>query len=130
MTSPGTAHEGVTRAAEFILREIAKASPWAWKQAARMPPLPTSCASPSVRLVTDFKLRKVPEDAARGIAFWSNGFPVRLLFRVPTSLELLELQACGERCVSLLPSGADLGPHADALEFLLHDLRHVAKFAA
>ena len=77
----------------------------------------------------EYRLCNVCDDAVRGVAAWQAGLPVTLLARVPEPRTLLELQARGARCVSLLPPGVSTEPHADALEFLLHDLRHVGKFA-
>ena len=48
------------------------------------------------------------EEAAPLLA-WADGFPVELLTSVPTARHVLELQAQGARCVSLLPDGA---PHS------------------
>lgn len=92
--------------------------------------LPCASNSESVRLFAERRLFGVPEDAVRGILTWDAGFRVQLLSEVPEARRILELQAAGARCVSLLPAALARGPYADPLAFALHDLRHLAKFAS
>ncbi len=120
---------GLERTCGVLLAELRRASPWHWRQGKRRPPLEAGCDAPDVQLVSEFRLKGVCEDAARGIAAWSRGLPVTVFERVPEALEVLALQARGERCVSLLPERLSPAPHANALEFLLHDLCHLGKFA-
>jgi len=65
---------------------------------------------------------------ARALVACGDGFPVELLTAVPTARHVLELQARGARCVSLLPDGAATSPHADAFAFAVHDLCHLDKY--
>ena len=62
---------------------------------------------------------------------WADGERrVVLLRSQPSPREMLRLQARGWRCVSLLPEGSDTGRHADVVDFAIHDLCHLEKFAA
>ncbi len=81
-------------------------------------------------MLAEYHVRGVPEGAVQGLRYWAAGFPVRLLRDVPAPREILELQAQGRRCVTLLDAALAAGPYQDPLAFALHDLRHLAKFAA
>ena len=129
MLAEGSCRNGLELSSEFLVSEVRRAWPWHWKQGARRPPLISGSDAPAVRLVTDFRIKGVSEDAARGVAVWSRGLEVVLFDRVPLPLEVLRLQAVGARCASLLSEGAATAPHASPLLFLLHDLCHVGKFA-
>jgi len=120
---------GLQRTCGVLLAEVRRTSPWHWRQGKRRPPLEAGTDAPEVKLVSEFRLKGVCEAAARGVAAWSRGLSVTVFERVPEPLEVLALQARGERCVSLLPEGISAAPHANALEFLLHDLCHLGKFA-
>jgi hypothetical protein len=84
----------------------------------------------SLKFLTRYRLRSVPRRAIRALFAWARGFPVELRVDVPSALEVLRLQASGGRCVSLLPEHASTAPHANGLDFLIHDLCHLDKFAA
>jgi hypothetical protein len=122
-------HDGLARTCRFLIDAVRRAAPFHWKQGTRRPALVAGSAAPEVRLVVEQRLKGVCEEAARGIAAWSRGLGVTVFERVPEPGEVLALQARGERCVSLLPDGMSPAPHASALEFLLHDLCHLGKFA-
>jgi len=94
-------------------------------------PLPLSdCPSlpPTVHTVAHQRLRGVPRPVACALVSWAEGADVKLFEHVPPPEAVLELQARGARCVSLLSPGIETTPHADALAFALHDLCHLAKF--
>jgi hypothetical protein len=129
MTLSSSSQRGLELASEWLVGEVRRAWPWHWKQGGRRPPLASGNDAPAVRLVTDFRLKGVSEDAARGVAAWSRGLDVSVFDRVPGPLEVLRLQALGARCVSLLSAAAATAPHAGPLDFLLHDLCHIGKFA-
>ena len=86
------------------------------------------CAA--LNFLTRHRVRCVPRRAVSGLFAWANGFPVELRDDVPSADTVLELQASGRRCVSLLPDGVSPAPHASGLEFLVHDLCHLDKFVA
>jgi hypothetical protein len=88
-------------------------------------------------MLAEHRVWCVGHDVARGLVAWANGErDVVLLDTVPLPRRILELQAEGRRCVSLLPDGAGIVPAygvprgaPDAgLAFLLHDLCHLEKF--
>lgn len=85
---------------------------------------------PSLRVLNEYHVRGVPESAVQGLRFWASGFPVIVLGEVPGPERVLALQARGRRCVTLLDRSLPSGPYQDPLAFALHDLRHLAKFAA
>lgn len=114
----------------FILEHARKAAGKTWKQARRQSLLPASGEPPSFRVLTEYHVRGVPESAVQGLRYWATGFPVLVLRDVPSSEQILQLQAHGHRCVTLLDRSLPAGPYQDPLAFALHDLRHLAKFAA
>ena len=74
---------------------------------------------PEVRFVAERRLRGVPVEAARALCGWADGTRKAELWpSMPTPRELLALSARGWRCVSLVD-----------LNFVLHDLCHLEKFA-
>lgn len=76
-----------------------------------------------------FRLARVCESAARALLGWSNGARAVDLWRTkPSTHEMLEMQARGRRCVSLLGDVDANARDDEGLEFALHDLRHVEKF--
>jgi hypothetical protein len=124
-----SSQRGLELACEFLVAEVRRAWPWHWRQGARRPPLGSGSEAPAVRLVTDHRIKGVSEDAARGVAAWSGGLDVVVFDRVLVPLEVLRLQAQGRRGVSLLAAEVPVAPHESALDFLLHDLCHIGKFA-
>jgi hypothetical protein len=83
----------------------------------------------ALKFLTRERVRCVPRRALRGLFTWASGFSVELRRDVPTASEVLALQAVGRRCVSLLPEGVSPAPHESGLDFLIHDLCHLEKFA-
>src|SRR6185295_6332069 len=69
------------------------------------------------------RLSGVPEPAARALCGWVNGLrPAVRLYHAPPVREVLAMMAAGRRPVSLLDG-------EKGLEFVLHDLCHLEKFA-
>jgi len=118
----------VERACEFLLEKVEAVSGALFRQGSRKPPLVCRSTAPLLRFVAEQRLYRIPTAVARALIAWGDGFPVELLTSVPSAGHVLELQAVGARCVSLLPDGTSTYPHADALAFALHDLRHLDKF--
>src|SRR5262249_43948810 len=116
------------RICDFVASKARAASGRLFHQGARKPPLPCTSAAPAVRFFAEERVHRVSTPVARALVAWGDGFPVAVLTRVPEATHVLELQARGERCVSLLPVGAPTAPHADALAFVLHDLCHLEKY--
>jgi len=84
-------------------------------------------------LLRHFRLRGVGADAQEGLLGWLEGrYHLRLRNSIPTALEMLEIQCQGQRWVTLIDDEAKqfvrYGRHANAFEFLLHDLEHAHKF--
>ena len=77
--------------------------------------LGAECAS--LKFLTRYRVRRVPRRALGGLFAWAGGFPVELREDVPHADEVLELQAAGRRCVSLLPDGVSPEPHESGLDF-------------
>lgn len=121
--------------AEYVLSRVRRTAPRTWRQAPRSPPLReaperSSLRESSLREFAEHRIFGVSELAVRGLFFIDEGFPVRVSEAPFSAEDVLVLQACGLRCVSLLPVGERAPePHRDGLEFVLHDLCHVAKFA-
>jgi hypothetical protein len=124
----GGERNDVERACEFVVRGVERWAGHRAHQGARLPALPCRSNSPVVRFMAERRLYRVPVSVARALVSWSEGFPVTLLTRVPSADELIDLQAKGERCVSLLSDDSEASPHANALDFAIHDLCHLDKF--
>lgn len=80
-----------------------------------------------------FSLRSIARDSHLGMMGWlQEKYPLVLIDRIPSPLEMLEIQCQGKRYVTIL-EGEDwaeksIGRHRGAFEFLLHDLEHGHKF--
>jgi hypothetical protein len=125
------------RAADYLVERARRASgakfcQGAWDgafagEAARLADeLGNDCAA--LKFLTRYRVRCVPRRAVSGLFAWASGFGVELYDDVPSPARVLSLQARGRRCVSLLPDGVSPAPHASGLDFLIHDLCHLAKF--
>ena len=125
----GIASTNVERACEFLLTQVERRSGHRAYQGARRPALDCRSTAPLVRLVAEQRLHRVPVSVARALLAWADGFPVILLRRVPPPAEVLALQAKGQRCVSLLSDDGESAPHSNVLDFALHDLCHLDKYA-
>ncbi len=117
------------RVARFLLERTQSKYGPRWKQGARKAPFEVPAELPAVAEVAQHRLHTVPEDVAQGIAAFARGDRKLVLYdRVLEPLEVLELQAQGIRCASLLAAEVPTAPHEDARAFLLHDLCHLEKF--
>ncbi len=116
-------------ACEYIAARVRAVAGARWLQGAMCPALTTAVTTPGVRLFAEHRLWRIERAVASGLVAWAAGERnVDLLYAVPTSREVLALQARGRRCVSLLDEGVPTAPHADGLAFALHDLCHLEKF--
>jgi hypothetical protein len=116
------------RICDFVATRVRAGSRHLFRQGARKPPLACTSRAPLVRLFAEERVHRVPTAVARALVACGEGFPVEVLTSIPTPEHVLELQARGARCVSLLPEGVSPAPHADALAFVLHDLCHLDKY--
>jgi hypothetical protein len=106
----------------LIARVKQKAGP-RWRQGARAQPLVCDATEAEPRLIAERRLSGVPEPAARALCEWVNGRrPALRLHHAPSPRELLAMMARGRRPVSLLDGEG-------GLDFVLHDLCHLEKFA-
>jgi hypothetical protein len=107
----------------YLIDRVQKHAGRRWRQGAR--PEPLACDSPSeeAQLIARRRLSGVPEIAARALCGWVNGRrPAEGLRHAPTVREVLAMTARGRRPVSRLDGD-------NGLEFVLHDLCHLEKFA-
>jgi len=119
---------GAERACAYVIDKVRASSGRLFDQGARVPPLASVSTSPVVRFIAERRMHRVSTSVARALLAWADGFPVELFTDVPPATAVLALQAKGHRCVSLLPDGAETGPHEDTLAFAVHDLCHLDKF--
>jgi hypothetical protein len=121
-------------AAEFVLSRVRAARGRLWDEG-RWPAALGEVAREAAALAVfaTRRVRGVAPAVARGLIAWSRGGrPVDVLGHAPAAREVLERQASGRRCVSLLADETARrcgGPlHPDGLSFALHDLHHLEKF--
>lgn len=115
---------GAIDAAEFVVERVRSIAGSRWLQGCRRPSI--ACAAPSgaVRVIAENRLHRVGELESRALVGWADGRRVARVFSTAVSpAKVVELQAQGVRCVSLIP-----GEDEPSLEFALHDLRHLEKF--
>ncbi|MEK2646052.1 hypothetical protein [Bdellovibrio sp. BCCA] len=79
--------------------------------------------------------RSIPLSVQQSLSAWSSGrYPLRLLTTVPTPEEVLEMQAQGLRCISMLIQENEICHFVeegrDVLGFIVHDLIHADHFFA
>lgn len=116
--------------AEYVLSRVRQKAPHTWRQAPRSPILLDAPRASNLRTLAEHRIWGVPELAIRGLCLISEGFPVRVSQTPFSPDDVLRFQARGLRCVSLIPTDEAVPePHGDALEYVLHDLCHLAKFA-
>jgi hypothetical protein len=75
--------------------------------------------------------RTIPSAALALLGWLQDGWPLRLLTRIPTPREVLSMQARGQRVVTLIDLPRATLPvltKADGFDFLVHDLEHAWKF--
>jgi hypothetical protein len=121
--------------AAFLVARVQAARGRQWDEGAWPAPLAHDVATPGLGIVATRRLRGVSPTIARGLLAWARGErPADLLRQAPAPWEVLERQARGRRCVSLLDdetARARGNPlHPDGLTFALHDLAHLEKFVA
>jgi hypothetical protein len=124
------------RVARYVIEEVRARSPYTWRQARRSEPAARAGAfqanelAPCLGTFQNFRVARVSELAHTGLMLIERGFPVLVGEKPLLPDNLLALQARGARCVTLLPPGEPVPePHGDRLDFVLHDLCHLAKFA-
>ncbi|HKQ68239.1 MAG TPA: hypothetical protein VJT73_02820 [Polyangiaceae bacterium] len=117
------------RASRYVVQKVRVRSGHRFHQGPRRPALDCRSELPALRFVAEERLHRIPAAVARALVTWANGFPVELLTFVPSPAYVLALQASGRRCVSLLEDGVPTAPHRGSLDFALHDLCHLDKFA-
>ena len=84
-------------------------------------------------LIGQHSLRSLPWSVNRSLCQWHLGqYPLQLLFHIPSTDEVHQLQTQGQRCVSLLMQESELTQAytggRDSLGFLVHDLIHADHF--
>jgi hypothetical protein len=84
-------------------------------------------------IFNQFALKSTPETVNRSLLSWSTGaYPLELMFRVPSPLEVLEQQKRGRRCVTVLTEAKKtknyIMSERDTLSFTMHDLIHADHF--
>jgi hypothetical protein len=121
-------------AAAFLLDRVRAARGRLWNEGAWPTPLaPTPPEAPALAVFATRRVRGISPTVARGLVAWGQGArPVDLLRAAPAPREVLDRQAQGRRCVSLLDdetARARGNPlHPDGLAFAVHDLEHLEKF--
>lgn len=80
-----------------------------------------------------FALKATPQTVNRALLEWSNGkYGLELMFRIPTSREVLAQQKQGRRCVTVLKEARHISKYIlgerDSLSFTMHDLIHADHF--
>ncbi|WP_413557764.1 hypothetical protein [Bdellovibrio sp. HCB209] len=86
-----------------------------------------------VTLFSAHSWRSIPFSVQRSLACWEAGlYPLQLMTRLPSELEVLEMQARGERVVSMLIEADQIKNFVeegrDVLGFIVHDLIHADHF--
>jgi hypothetical protein len=111
------------RTAEYVLARVRELARHRWYQGERAEKLTDDCRG-DLAWFAQHRLWGVGELESRGLVGWAAGTRTAELYdRVVEARELVELQAQGRRCVSLLEDAAP----QEGLEFVLHDLRHLEK---
>jgi hypothetical protein len=120
--------------AEFLLERVRARHGRRWDEgAARQPEV--GHGTPALRVFATRRVRAIAEAPRRGLLAWARGQrPADLRHQILAPEEVLQHQARGRRCVSLLDDATALGHgdprHPDGLSFALHDLCHLEKFVA
>jgi hypothetical protein len=128
--APDDTSSALVRIAEFISQRVRARAGSRWLQARRRTSLAWTVEHPSLAVFGERHILGVSELAVRGLCAIDSGLKVELLPEVPSAQHVLSLQARGQRCVSLLSDPILVPfPHRDAVDFALHDLCHLAKFA-
>ncbi len=88
-----------------------------------------------LRLFLDkVRFRGIPDSAQIALTRWlDHQYPLTLLFHIPSTSEVFELQKKGGRCISFLKQYSELIQYhhdRDAISFIVHDLIHAHEFYA
>jgi hypothetical protein len=121
--------------AAFLVARVRAARGRRWDEGAWPMPLARDVPTPALEVFATRRVRGVSPTIARGLLAWARAErPADLLRDAPTPREVLERQARGRRCVSLLDDDAARARgnplHPDGLSFALHDLAHLEKLVA
>lgn len=129
--------ERAERAAEYLLaeaRRIASVRAYQGERSAEslaaLGEPRTGELGPALRALVERRVYRVPDAVVRALLTLRRGFPAELYAHVPEPRVVLELQASGRRCVSLLARDTPADPFPNGFEFALHDLCHLDKFAS
>jgi hypothetical protein len=116
-------HSEALEACRYLIERVRARAGRRWCQGPRRPPWPCSSTEEVAQLIARRRLCAVPETAARALSQWVEGRrPALRLDYAPPPRVLLAWAARGRRPVSLLEG-------ENGLEFALHDLCHLEKFA-
>ncbi len=128
---PALAKDSAIAVAAFVARHAARRHGARWASGVRSPPFARDIADPALEPFAAQRLFQIEDAVPRAILAWAAGKRrAVLLHRRPPPREVLALQGRGWRCVSLLADGTDTSPHADPLDFVIHDLCHLEKYVA
>jgi len=120
--------------AEFSLTFLKNRHSHLWKGSRLAQPLTADTPlESSINIFNNFALRGIPIEANRALIRWNaREYPLRLFFRVPEPLEVLDLQCEGFRCITAVVEIQELQGYVnedrDPLGFVIHDLIHADKF--
>ena len=119
------------RFASRIRRDLPKPAMEAWRENLLSEPSPEPDEF-LIHALSHYQFYRTIPSATLALLGWlRDGWPLRLMTRIPKPREVLHLQARGRRVVTLidLPRAAFPVLHkADGFEFLVHDLEHAWKF--
>jgi hypothetical protein len=112
----------------YVIEDLQQKVGTRWLQGKRASAF-DAASSEVMTTVASRRLYQFPEMSSRALCAWSLGQrKVRLLFAMPATLEILQLQARGERCVSLIDDASIPKEYEGRADFVSHDLCHLEKF--
>ncbi|WP_374074113.1 hypothetical protein [Bdellovibrio bacteriovorus] len=91
--------------------------------------------TPFVEHFCSLSWRSIPLSVGQSLCAWNSGrYPLRLLTSIPTPEDVLNMQAEGHRCISMLIEEQQISHFVeegrDVLGFIVHDLIHADHFFA
>ncbi len=112
-----------------LTREVPAFHNETWERLLSSKTRPTDCA----QLLATCRLRGIRSHSVQLLLRWLRcDLPLFAVTNVPTAEEMLSYLACGKRPVTLIFEPEQLHRnyehHESALEFLVHDLEHAARF--